>query len=367
MSTFFIRKTAWHRFIKMAVTSLPITHSNLYPKIYDLANLYYAYIKAAEGKRYRPEVLRFSADLESNLIQIQNELIWKSYKTDSYFDFYVYEPKKRLVSALPFRDRVVQHALCNVIEPLFESKMIYDSYACRVGKGTHRAADRTQSFIYEAETQWGKAYCLKCDISHYFPSIPHDTLKRIVRRTISCPDTLWLIDGIIDSTGEGEINPRGIPIGNLTSQLFANVYLDQLDHFVKEVLCEPHYVRYMDDFIILGGSKEHLWEVLHQIETYLGQELGLKLNQKTGISPTSQGVDFCGYRIWPTHRLLRKRSVKKMKRKLKVYKRKYTTGEIELEEINCSIQSWLGHAKHADTYRLRRKMFEGFVLVRKSQ
>jgi len=352
---------------KLAVTLLPITHSGLYPKIYDISNLYYAYIKAVEGKRHRPEALRFSVDLEGNLIQVQNELIWKSYRTGVYRDFYVYEPKKRLVSALPFRDRVVQHALCNIIEPLFESKMIYDSYACRVGKGTHKAADRTQDFIYAAENQWGKVYCLKCDISQYFPSIPHDNLKRVVRRTISCLDTLWLIDGIIDSTAEGELYPRGIPIGNLTSQLLANVYLDQLDHFVKEALCAPYYVRYMDDFIVLGGSKEYLWDILHQIRIYLAQELDLTLNKKTGIFPVSQGVDFCGYRIWSTHRLLRKRSVKRMRKKLKVFKRKYETGEMSFQEINCSIQSWLGHAKHADTYRLRRKMFEGFVLVRKSQ
>lgn len=346
---------------------MPVTYNNLYPKVYEMGNLYYAYIKAAEKKRYRPEVLRFSADLESNLIQIQNELIWKSYQTGLYYNFYVYEPKKRLVSALPFRDRVVQHALCNVLEPLFENKMVYDSYACRVDKGTHSAADRTQKFIYEAESRLENVYCLKCDIKQYFPSIPHNTLKRIVRRTIACPDTLWLVDNIIDSTEEGEINPQGIPIGNLTSQLFANVYLDQLDHLVKETLCEPYYVRYMDDFIILGSTKEHLWDVLQQIEIYLEQELGLKLNQKTGIFPTSQGVDFCGYRIWATHRLLRKRSVKKMKRRLKVYKRKYETGEMEFKEIDCSIQSWLGHARHADTYRLRRKMFDDFVLVRKTQ
>ena len=350
----------------MEVDILPITHNNLYPKIYDIGNLYYVYIKAAKGKRYRPEVLKFSANLESNLIKIQNELINKNYQTGIYNNFYIYEPKKRLVSALPFRDRIVQHALCNIIGPLFEAKMIYDSYACRNYKGTHKAVDQTQNFINNAENKWGKAYCLKCDIAKYFPNIQHDILKHIIRRTISCSDTLYLLDSIIDSTGEGDSNNRGIPIGNLTSQLLANVYLNQLDHFAKEVLCEHYYVRYMDDFIFITETKQHLWKILGQIKIYLKQNLGLDLNKKTSIFPTNQGVDFCGYRIWSSYKLLRKRSVKTMKRKLKVYKKKYETGQIELEEINCSIQSWLGHAKHADTYRLRKKMFNNFILVRKN-
>ncbi len=344
---------------------MPITHKHLYSKIYDISNLYYAYMKASHGKRYRSEVLKFSENLESNLIEIQNELINKSYKTGIYRNFYIYEPKERLVSALPFRDRVVQHALCNIIEPLFEVKMIYDSYACRNYKGTHRAVDRTQNFINSAEIKWKKSYCLKCDITKYFPNIQHNTLKQIIRRTISCSDTLWLLDSIIDSTRKEDFNPRGIPIGNLTSQLFANVYLDQLDHFAKEVLCEHYYVRYMDDFIFISKTKQHLWKILNQIKIYLKQNLGLELNKKTSIFPINQGVDFCGYRIWSTHKLLRKQSIKTMKRKLKIYKRKYEIGQIELDEINCSIQSWLGHAKHADTYRLRKKIFENFILVRK--
>lgn len=287
------------------------------------------------------------------------------YIPGKYWEFYVYEPKKRLVSAPPFRDRVIHHALCNVIEPLFERKMIYDSYACRNNKGSHRAADRTQQYIREAATKWGDVYCLKCDIKQYFPSIPHSVLKRIYRRTIQCQDTLWLMDTIIDSGADlDDVLARRLPIGALTSQLNANIYLDKVDHLIKEVLKEPYYIRYMDDFIILGGSKEHLWAVKHQIQEYINQELLLEFNDKTGIFPISQGIDFVGYRIWPTHRLLRKRSTKKIKRKLKTFEKKYATGEIEFEEINRCIQSWLGHAKHADTFRLRRKLFNEFKLAR---
>lgn len=344
---------------------MPITYNNLYPQIYDFWNLYVAYVQVLKGKRYSPIALRFAVEMESNLIQLQNELIWKTYRTGQYYNFYVYEPKKRMVSALPFKDRVAQQALCNVVEPLFEAKMIYDSYACRTRKGTHKAADRTQDFLLQAQSEWEKVVCLKSDIEKYYPSVNHDILKRIIRRTIACKDTLWLIDGIIDSGANPEdINPKNLPIGNRGSQLGANIYMDQLDHYVKEVLQVKYYVRYMDDFIILGPSTEYLWKMRKQIELFLREELILKLNAKTDIFPISRGIDFVGYRIWPTHRLLRKRSIKKFKRKLKVFGKKYGTGDIGYEAVDRSVQSWLGHAKHADTFRLRRKIFQEFKLVK---
>ena len=340
------------------------TYNNLYPLIYDFENLYRAYLKARRNKRYQQEVLAFTANLEENLLQIQNELIWKTYRTGPYRFFYVHDPKTRLVAALPFKDRVVQHALCNIIEPIFESRFIYDSYACRVGKGTHAGADRVTQFLRIAQRKWERVYCLKGDIVQYFPSINHAILKAIIRKRIACPDTLWLIDEIIDSGGDGSDCPRGLPIGNLTSQLWANVYLDQLDHFVKEVLREKYYVRYMDDFVILSGDKKHLWDIKHQIEDFLADKLDLRLNGKTGIWPISQGIDFLGYRIWPTHRLVRKSSIKRMKRKLKVFQRKYREGRIDLDKINATIQSWIGHVSYANSYNLRRKLFRAFILTK---
>jgi retron-type reverse transcriptase len=310
--------------------------------------------------------LKFSVDLEGNLIQIQNELIWKTYRTGHYHEFHVYEPKKRLVAALPFKDRIVQHAICNVIEPLFEAKMIYDSYACRVSKGTHKGTDRVTQFLREIQSMWDKTYCLKCDVAKFFPNINHDILKRIIRRTIICPDTLNLLDEIINSSDNDGLGHKGLPIGNLTSQLFANVYLDQLDHYAKEVMQERFYVRYMDDFLFLTDNKRHLVDLRLTIESYLAEELDLRVNKKTSIFPVSQGIDFLGYRIWPNHRLLRKRSIKKFRRLLKVFTAKYASGKLSFKEIDNSVQSWVGHAKHADTYRLRRKVFEEFKLVRQS-
>jgi len=340
------------------------TFDNIYPSIYDFENLECAYIKARRSKRSQDEVLRFSFNLESNLIQVQNELIYKTFETGRYRFFYVYDPKTRLVASLPFKDRVVQHALCNIVEPLFEPRFIFDSYACRKGKGMHAGANRVTSFLRETKRKWGNVYCLKCDIEKYFPSINHSILKRVIRRRISCPDTLWLIDEIIDSSGGGDWERRGLPIGNLTSQLWANVYLDVLDHFVKEELRERYYVRYMDDFIILGPDKSHLWGVKHEIEHFLDEKLSLRLNGKTGIAPIEQSIDFLGYRIWSTHRRLRKSSKKRMKRKLKAFQRKYKNNEMEFEKINACIQSWLGHARHCDSYNLCKKLLNGTIFTK---
>lgn len=341
------------------------THNNLYPKIYDFQNLYEAYLKARKRHRHQPEVLIFTNNLESELIQLQNELIWKTYQSGYYRRFYVHDPKTRLVAALPFRDRVVQHALCNIIEPLFERKFIYDSYACRKGKGTHAGADRVTEFLRRAIKLWPKPYCLKCDISQYFPSIRHSTLLAIIRRTIACQDTMWLIEEILSSwVDTDEPDSRGLPIGNLTSQLWANVYLDQLDHFVKEVLQVKFYVRYMDDFVIINGDKPELWQLKREIENYLDDKLSLRLNGKTGIFPISHGVDFLGYRIWPSHRLLRKRSTKRIRRALKRFQKLYGQGKIDFDRINATVQSWLGHAKHADSYRFRQKLFESVHFVK---
>ena len=188
------------------------TYSNLYPQIYDFDNIHRAYLKARRGKRYKTDVLKFSGRLEEALIDIQNHLIWKSYQPGPYKLFTIHEPKERIIAALPFRDRVVHHALCNVIEPIFERPMIYDSHACRRGMGVLSGVTRTTKFLRAACRRWEKVYCLKADIKKFFPSIDHAVLKRLIRKRISCPDTLSLIDIIIDSNG----SDRGLPIGNLT-------------------------------------------------------------------------------------------------------------------------------------------------------
>jgi len=336
------------------------THRNLYPLIYAFNNLHLAYVKARRGKRYKPEVLQFSANLERELIGLYWELAGHSYRTGEYRRFTVYEPKRREVAALPFRDRIVHHALCNVIEPIFERGFIHDSYACRVGKGTHAAADRLTEFLRQAHRRWGGCYVLKADVASYFPSVDHGVLMDIIRRKIACPETLGLVEEILDSWNGDVVH--GIPIGNLTSQLFANVYLNELDQFVKHGLRARYYVRYMDDLILLAADKATLWGWQSRIEQFLQEALRLHLNHKTDIFPEARGVDFVGYRTWRTHRLLRKRSVKQMRRKLKALGAKYAAGEVDVETISAVVASWVGHASHANTYRLRCKVFREFTI-----
>ncbi len=331
------------------------TYNNLYPKIYDFENLYQAYLKARKGKRYQSDVLKFSANLEENLITIQNELIWHQYQCGEYHFFKVFEPKERDVAALPFRDRVVHHAIINIIEPIYEQRFIYDSYACRVGKGTHAGADRAQKFMRIVKRNHGRVYALKADVSKYFASIDHDVLTRLLNKRIACLETMSLIKVILDSTPS-----PGIPIGNLTSQLFANIYLHELDEYCKHTLRERFYVRYMDDFVILHHDKQHLHKIREQIEWFLASELKLKTNHKTSVFPISdrngRSLDFLGYKIWPTHRKLRKDSIKRFKKRLKKMQQQYAAGNKNLPEIRQRIMTFISHAAHSNAQTTIRRI-----------
>jgi len=332
---------------------------NIYPRVYDFDALHRGYLKARRGKRHTNEVLRFERDLEGQLIHLQNELIWRTYRTSPYHSFHIYEPKKRLVAALPFRDRVVQHALIEQLDPIFEARYIYDSYACRRGKGSHAGADRLQHWLRVVQRNHGRVYALKADIRQYFASIDHNVLKRILARKIGCRATLDMCSEIIDSWAPG------LPIGNLTSQLWANVYLNELDQFAKHQLKARRYLRYMDDFCVVHHDKGELHRMRRAIDRFLAAELKLHLNQKTQVFPVGpRAVDFLGYRIWPTHRKLRKNSVLRMSRRLRVAQDLYEDGKSSLAEIRAMLQSWMGHASHADSFNVRRRLLGGAVFRR---
>ena len=255
--------------------------------------------------------------------------------------------------ALPFYDRVVQHAVNNVLEPIFNKRFIFHSYACRKGKGMHAASDALQKWLYE----WQKfhpdepLYAIKADIHHYFQSINHDVLKAEIRKVIKDAGALVLIDRIIDHNGQMP-DGIGIPVGNLTSQLFANIYLDKLDQYIKHTLGADNYMRYMDDFIILSPDKEQLRRWLADIERFLRDELQLELNPKTTILAAKNGIDFVGYKHRATHRKVRPDSIKRIKKTIKKYER----GNITKEKLQKSIASWTGHAGHADSYNLQKKI-----------
>ncbi len=319
----------------------------------DCGNVQKAYNKARRGKRYRKEVLIFTKDKEENLQAVQEDILSVAYKPSEYRYFKVYEPKERQIMALPFYDRVVQHAINNVLEPIFDKRFISQSYACRKGKGMHGASDTLQEWLYE----WQKfhpdepLYAIKADIHHYFQSISHDVLKAEIRKVIKDAAVLELLDIIIDHNGN-MADGVGIPVGNLTSQLFANIYLDALDQFIKHKLGAKYYIRYMDDFIILSPDKEQLRCWLAEIEEFLRDELRLELNPKTTILAAKNGIDFVGYKHRATHRKVRRDSIKRIKRTIK----KCESGKITTEQLRKSITSWTGHAGHADSYNLRKKI-----------
>lgn len=338
------------------------TYGNLFPAVYDFESLYQGYIRARRGKRHINEVIRFEADLEGNLIQLQNELIWGEYRTGPYRVFHVYEPKKRLVAALPFRDRVVQHSLLSAIEPIWEPRFIYHSYACRPGRGLHAGTAVAQQWLREVTAEHGKAYCLKADISKYFPSIDRDTLYAILAKKIRCERTLGLCRGVMSTWSPG------LPIGNLTSQLWANIYLNELDQYVKQELCISRYMRYMDDFIVVHHDKAYLRECREAMERFCNDRLHLQFNHKTQIFPVAhrhgRGLDFLGYKIWPDRMRIRKDSVKRMGRRMKKMATAYADGTIELQDVRQRLSSWLGHAKNADSYRLIEKLVGSVVFKR---
>ncbi|MDF5733613.1 MAG: RNA-directed DNA polymerase [Rhizonema sp. PD38] len=301
-------------------------YGNLYSQIVSFENIIIAAKKAQRSKRFRENVLAFNDNLEAELAKLKEELVIKNYQPGNYRIFYIKEPKTRMISAAPYRDRVVHHALCNVIAPLIEPIFIADSYANRVGFGTHRALHRFIQFARSSR------YVLQCDIQKYFPSIDHEILKSLIYRKIKCPDTLWLIDTIIDNSneqlpvfeyfnGDNLLTPlqrrRGLPVGNLTSQFFANVYLNGFDHFVKEKLKVKKYLRYVDDFALFSDDWEFLAEARLAVEEYLAQ-LRLKIHQiKSQLFETKHGPNFVGFRILPDCIRVRTENLRRARRRLR--------------------------------------------------
>lgn len=311
-------------------------YRNLIQKITHIDNLRSALVKTSNGKKDSFGYLQFNEFSEANLLLLQEELINGNYKIGNYREFIIYEPKPRLISALDFKDRLVQHALCNVITPIFESTMLPNSFACRDNMGTHRGVKYIQSKIRQGNFK----YFLKTDYSKFFPSIDRVILHNIIEKKISCRKTLKIIREILPKDG------KGIPIGSLTSQLFANVYGGVIDRFIHYELGHRNWARYMDDIVILSNNCEDLRNDFEKITKYSMESLKLNIS-KWNISPTSHGINFLGYRIWKTHKLLRKDSVLRAKRKIA----RYTKHKMNFD-LQKFIASWKGHACHADTCNL---------------
>lgn len=342
------------------------TYKNLFDSICSFENLHLAYLKARKCKKYRDYVLEFSYNLEKNLLKLREELLNQTYRHGSYREFIVCDAKKRHIKAAPFRDRIVHHALCHIVEPIFNKSFIYDSYACRESKGTHSAIKRLQSFLRNRSL----IYCLQADISKYFDSIDHDVLLFLIKRKIKDQKVIWLMKKIIDScythriyTNLFNFRTTGIPIGNLTSQLFANIYLDQLDQLAKHQLRMRYYLRYMDDFLILHSSKQKLHQIKQEIGIFLQDKLRLKLHpKKVNIFPTKKGICFLGYRNFEKYRLLRKDTVKRFVKRTKIYQKKLNAGLMTQERFNNSFQSWLAYAQFGNSWHLIQNLSTQYKL-----
>jgi len=349
------------------------TYKHLYPQITSFDNLHLAYKSAARGKRGRPDVAAFEFDLERNLIELQQELEAQTYQPGPYFNFRIHDPKPRLISAAPFRDRVVHHALCRVIEPIFERRFVHDTYACRVGKGTHAALHRAQHFARRYR------HVLKCDLEHFFPRMDHALLRAQLARVIACRPTRWLADQILNS-GAGIHPPRdapvyfpgddlfavnrhtGLPIGNLTSQFWANVYLNPLDHFVKRELKCAGYARYVDDFLLFADDKPtlHRWR---QAVIEFAAALRLTLHEpQAAVFPVETGIPFLGWRVYPTHLRLKRRNGVAFQRRLTQRLADFSAGRIGWDKVDATVKGWVAHAAHGDTWGLRRALLSGIIL-----
>ncbi|MDX2246559.1 MAG: RNA-directed DNA polymerase [Bacteroidia bacterium] len=336
----------------------------LFPQICTFENLYHAAIVAHKGKKDSTAMSHFHFHLESEVLQLRTELEQKTYQPGNYTTFTIYDPKTRMISAAPYRDRVVHHALCRVIEPIFDKTFIYDSYANRIGKGTHKAIERYQVFAKKYP------YVLKCDIRKFFPSIDHQILKQAIYWKIICPDTRWLIDTIIDHSnpqephvlyfpGDDLFTPhqrkRGLPIGNLTSQFWANVYMNSFDHYVKETLQVKGYIRYVDDFVLFGDNRQQLRNWQQKITGFLA---GLRLvphPSKTQIYRTDRGVPFLGFQVFPHYRYVRKEKIWRYKRHLRRQVNDLTPDTAE--NFVSGINSWLGHIRFGQSRRLESQVF----------
>jgi retron-type reverse transcriptase len=337
----------------------------LFDRLTSFENLRRAFRKAARGKRGNPEVAGFEFYLEGHLFSLQAELRAQSYLPGAYRSFYIRDPKRRLISAAPFRDRVVHHAVCNLIEPIFEATFIHDSYANRAGKGTHAALGRAQGFARQ------HPFVLQGDIRQFFPSIDHQILQGLLARKIAdvrvmdlCAKILAGGGGILQEEYEMVYFPgddllaalrwRGLPIGNLTSQFWANVYLNELDQFVKRELRVRAYVRYVDDFLLFADQKPILWEWKAAICERL-QGLRLTLHDRSStVYPVSNGIPFLGLRLYPTHRRLKRRNGVAFQRRFRRLRAQYAGGQIDKEHLDRAVQGWVAHAAHADAYGLRR-------------
>lgn len=338
--------------------------SPLFERLASWGNLLLAHRRASRGKRGHASVAAFDHNLEAELADLRHRLLAGTYEPGRYSSFFIHEPKRRLISAAPFRDRVVHHALVNVIEPIFEAGFISHTYANRKGKGTHRALDHAQRLARR------HGFVLQLDVRQFFPSIDHAILRELLARKVTDPGVLWLVDQLLASGREvlsaqydmiyfpgddlfAVTRPRGLPIGNLTSQFWGNLYLSRLDHFVQRELRPRGYVRYVDDLLLFADEKQYLWHCKDELVARLA-ELRLTVHAGGHPRPTSEGVPFLGFVVFPERRRLKRRKVIACRRRLKAAVAGWLAGDLALESVVASARGWLNHARFGNTAGLQK-------------
>ncbi len=339
---------------------MPKTIKNAWASHFTFEKFLEAHKRASKGKHQTRDVLLFEMNLETNLSNLMRQIEKGTYHVGKYREFIIYEPKKRIIKALPYVDRVVhQWYVEEFIKPYMMPRFIMHTYACLPGRGGHKAVQDLQKMMRIMKRNYGNYYILKCDIKSYFYQINRPILFQIMKKKISDQKLIWFTKKMIfDEDGD-----TGIPIGNYTSQFFANIYLNELDHFVKEILHVRFYIRYMDDFILLCKDKETARYYYHIIENFVWDKLKLKFNKKSKYYPNKLGVDFCGYITYETFRKVRKRSKRHMREKIKKWNYEFIEGTIDWEEVERSWNSWLGHIRHANSYFLMKKYRDKLIFL----
>ena len=337
------------------------TYNHIFEKIISIENLFLAWDEFKKGKREKLDVQEFEFHLEENLFQLNRELKNKTYRHGSYKSFLIQDPKERHIHKATVRDRILHHAVFNTLNPVFESTFIPHSFSCRIDKGTHKGVNQLASFLRKASKNNRKVcFALKCDIKKFFDTIDHQILISIIKKRIKDKKALWLIEEIIESFASQYSTPfgrKGIPLGNLTSQFFANIYLNELDQFIKNELKEKYYLRYTDDFIIVKEKRSQLKPIIKIINNFLKNHLKLSLHpKKVIVLKYQQGVDFLGYICFPYHRLLRSETKQRIFKKLKQKVKNFQSNIISEQSLEQSLQSYLGVLSHCNSYKLQEKL-----------
>ena len=356
-------------------------HQHVFEKFVDFENQYDGYRLARRNKRYRPEVLDYTANLEENLIDGINHLIWKDYAISGVHEFYEYFPKKRIITTWPFKNRVINCAAYNVLWPIYSRSFYEHSYGSIPGKGTVRCCDQIQQWLRRARASSVNGWWIgKADIAKFFFRVPHEVQLSELGKPLDDPDMMWFLETCIHGDGRPTGLPLevsdvaeaerifgiGMPVGSLISQMTANMVLTPMDHFVKRDVRIPYYARYMDDMFLMAPSKSQVWDAIYWMDEFLQGKLGLQLNSKTAVMPYDEGFEFVGRIITPDRIDVRKSTSMKMKKHLRYVREAYGRGEVPLEYAISVIRSYLGLLKHTSSTALRKKLLHDYVLIRHS-